>query len=49
VLASLVVLMFAIILWEPVWLFHWHDYRVGNDIINRVEHLEQLVDVCPIH
>jgi hypothetical protein len=25
------------VLWQPLWLFHWHDYKVGNEIIARVE------------
>jgi hypothetical protein len=37
VLASFVAFVFAIFLWQPVWLFHWRDYRVGNDIIARVD------------
>jgi hypothetical protein len=24
-------------LWQPVWLFHWSDFRTGNEIISRVE------------
>ena len=24
-------------LWQPTWLFHWRDFRNGNEIISRVE------------
>ena len=24
-------------LFQPVWLFHWQDFRTGNEIISRVE------------
>jgi hypothetical protein len=27
----------GLFLWQPVWLFHWRDFRTGNDIISRVE------------
>ncbi len=27
----------AIFLWQPTWLFHWSDFRTGNEIISRVE------------
>lgn len=23
--------------WQPVWLFHWREFRVGNSVITRVE------------
>jgi hypothetical protein len=27
----------AIFLWQPTWLFHWNDFRIGNEIISRVD------------
>jgi len=27
----------AAFLWQPTWLFHWNDFRTGNEIISRVE------------
>lgn len=37
VLATFIIFAFAVILWQPVWMFHWNDYKVGNQIIARVE------------
>ncbi len=25
------------LLWQPVRLFHWRDFRTGNEIVSRVE------------
>jgi hypothetical protein len=27
----------AILLWQPVRLFHWNDFRIGNEVISRVD------------
>ena len=27
----------GLFLWQPAWLFHWHDFRTGNEIVLRVE------------
>jgi hypothetical protein len=27
----------ALFLYQPVWLFHWSDFRTGNEIVSRVE------------
>ena len=31
------VVALCIFLWQPDWLFHWRDFRTGNEIVSRVE------------
>ena len=30
-------LAIAVFLWQPVWLFHWQELRLGNEIVSRTE------------
>ena len=30
-------LAFYLLFWQPVWLFHWRDYREGNRIITAID------------
>jgi hypothetical protein len=27
----------GLFLWQPVWVFHWQDFRTGDQIVSRVE------------
>ena len=27
----------ALFVYQPVWVFHWSDFRTGNEIVSRVE------------
>ena len=31
------VVALGLFLWQPTWLFHWRDFRTGNEIISQVE------------
>jgi len=27
----------ALLVWQPVWLFHWTDFKTGDEAISRIE------------
>ena len=40
-LMVLVGLAIYLLLWQPDWLFHWRDFRAGDEIISKVEAYKQ--------
>ena len=35
-------LAICLFLWRPDWLFHWRDFRTGNEIVSRVEAFQKV-------